>query len=1002
MLATRPRASPPRIEVARTSHACSVACSRLAQATTHKCVEGRLQKAPPVGRGIAAESRARAFLNRWGARAARRAGGAMSLWGLLGYETPAEPVAEEDAAPPAPADAGAADAAAEAPAGEAADDGSGGWAGALSSFGLGGGTNAPASSKPALTPEEEEARKQKSAELTGQRQKAWEEEAASADFAPATAASSLEASMAALHSALAAEQTVLEEPKRASTTATPASVVSLADAEALKNANALLGPGAGGLLPVEAAVAGAQAWDEMEARMAALTAALEGEVVVAPSGALDAAKLEARAARMREREAKRAAKRAVMNGEAPPPASTISSGVAMNAAAVLARQAAMAGAVKPAGAPSAFPAASSAAAVAAVAAVAAPKGLTMTASAALNAQRERERVEAEEKAKKEEAARRAESEAQRKATAAAEAAAKAEAAAAKAEAERAARVAREQDKAAKKAAMLEREQKEAGSAPNLAKAVASGSQAEFEAQCHACAARAKQGTSRLVMMVHDGAQDSVLAGMAQHAGSAEALVAACGALAALAAGDDKKRMRPFCEAGVATVCAALDAHPDASALQLAGFAALAAMVVHTADKVSVAHVVMGGIAAAPEDAELAEVACSALKNAALGEERNRVAAAEAGALEVLLETMRLHGGVAGVCEQACWALKNMCVLPDNQTRVAQMGGIAEVLAVLQTHPRAPAVCEQAIWALRILAFNADNAAAIGEAGGINIIIDVMKAHMAAPGVQETCCGALRTLGANPANKAAVVEAGAAVRAVAAMRRHPEHPAVQMSSIGLISSLVSDLDSQRRASSAGAVEVVVECLRNNPKAVKLHQACFAVLSALVAANSETKARASAAGAVPAALSSLAAHGGEDAPGLAEAALDVVSSVVSTPDAQREALECEAVKRVVAAMRTHRAQAEVAEKACRALSAVVWCLPQAQKQCRKAGVLDELMSVLNRHAGHSGVQKAARALMATIQVEAEDEADARPSGANSRTDPGIATLSVRNPNFRYATL
>jgi hypothetical protein len=176
----------------------------------------------------------------------------------------------------------------------------------------------------------------------------------------------------------------------------------------------------------------------------------------------------------------------------------------------------------------------------------------------------------------------------------------------------------------------------------------------------------------------------------------------------------------------------------------------------------------------------------------------------------------------------------------------------------------------------------------------------------------------------------------------------------------------------------------------------------VLSALVAANSETKARAAGAGAVQAALSSLAAHGGEDAPGLAEAALDVVSSVVSTPDAQRDALECDAVKRVVAAMRIHRAQAEVAEKACRALSAVVWCLPQAQKQCRKAGVLDELMSVLNRHSGHQGVQKAARALMATIQVEADDEPDGRPSGANSRTDPGIATLSVRNPNFRYATL
>lgn len=922
-----------------------------------------------------------------------------SLWSYLGYADAPEADAEEDGnaatgeAPP-PADAGGAAGWGDASASEGGDEGAPtGWAAAAGGGAGGGGSNP---SSPAARNETAEAR-QKRAAVTESRQKAWEQEAATTDFAPDGGESSLEASMAALHSALAAEQTVLDAPAAPAGKQAATSVVILADKEALKNANALLGPGAGGLLPVQGTATGVQAWDEMEARMAALTAALEGEVQPADGGAMDAAKLEARAARMREREAKRAVKRAIMNGEAPPVVPVVPA-AAMNAAAVLARQAAAL--VKPSAQP-VFAAPSVAAASVAAVAPAKGSGLSITNSAALSAARERERLEAEARAKKEEAARRVEQEAQRKAQAASEAAGKAADAAAKAEKERVARVAREQDKSAKKAAMLEREQKEAGSAPNLAKAVQSGGQAEFEEQCHACAARSKQGTSRLVMMVHDGAQDSVLTGMAAHAGSAEALVAACSALAALAAGDDKKRMRPFCEAGVATVCAALDAHPDAGALQLAGFAALAAMVVHTADKVAVAHVVMGGIAAAPEDAELAEVACSALKNAALGEEHNRVAAAEAGALEVLLETMRLHGGVPGVCEQACWALKNMCVLPDNQTRVAQMGGIAEVLAVLGTHPRAAAVCEQAIWALRILAFNPENAGAIGEAGGIATIVDVMKAHMAVPGVQETCCGALRTLGALPANKAAVADAGAAVRAVAAMRRHPEHPAVQMSSVGLISSLVSDLDSQRRASSAGAVEVVVESLRNNPKATKLHQACFQVLSALVAANSENKARAATAGAVQAALLSLAQHGGEDAPALAMAALDVVASVVSTPDAQREALESDAVKRVVAAMRTHRAQAEVAEKACRALSAVVWCLPQAQKQCRKAGLLDELMSALNRHAAHSGLQKAARALMATIQVEEDDE-DARPSGTASRTEPGIATLSVRNPNYRYATL
>jgi hypothetical protein len=79
--------------------------------------------------------------------------------------------------------------------------------------------------------------------------------------------------------------------------------------------------------------------------------------------------------------------------------------------------------------------------------------------------------------------------------------------------------------------------------------------------------------------------------------------------------------------------------------------------------------------------------------------------------------------------------------------------------------------------------------------------------------------------------------------------------------------------------------------------------------------------------------------------------------------------------------------------------VWCLPQAQRAARKAGLLDELMAALTEHASNRGVQKAARALMTTIQVEADDEFD---RGSGSRNEAGIATLSIRNPNYRYHTL
>ena len=57
---------------------------------------------------------------------------------------------------------------------------------------------------------------------------------------------------------------------------------------------------------------------------------------------------------------------------------------------------------------------------------------------------------------------------------------------------------------------------------------------------------------------------------------------------------------------------------------------------------SVINVVLAGLAADPHNVQLAEVACCAIKNAALGDDANRVKAAEAGAIEALLGAMRTH------------------------------------------------------------------------------------------------------------------------------------------------------------------------------------------------------------------------------------------------------------------------------------------------------------------------------------------------------------------------
>ena len=817
------------------------------------------------------------------------------------------------------------------------------------------------------------------------------------------------ASMAALTQALAAEETVTARTAAAAPVAPPPVIAdepeplfSQGGASALLSANALLGPNAGGILsapvPLQSA---ATNWDELEARMAALANAIDGDAQLQPI-LQDAARLEARASRMREREAKREAKRM---GLAPGPLLGSGSGAAQSplAAALAAANAAAAAAAPtsagyfsaPIGAPS--PLLSGATAHAAK--------LSMTATAAQQHQRELERKNAEEAERKAEAERKEAKDKARREAAALEAAAKAASAREKAEKERAAKASKEAEKASKRAAQVERENRESGSAPNLRRALASGDSAAFRVQLVACTDRSSIGTSRLPCMIADGAAEVVLTGLSLLQNDPEALVDAFNTIRALARADDRKRMRPFCEKGVAKVREVMAKHPAHGACQAAGFGALSTLVVHVPDKAAVSMEAMNAMAESPDDEELAVACCAAMRNGALGEDRNREEAAEFGALEALLEVLKLHAASPRVCEQACWALKNLCVLPASQARLASQGGIEVVMGVLRAHPRAPATCEQAIWALRILAFNPDNAATIQEAGGVRLVIDTQKVHIGHAGVQETCCGALRTFAALPTTRAELADGGAAVRAVAAMRRHPDSAAVQMAAAGLLSGLAYDQEWQRRTVSAGAVEVLVEAARGHPRATKLLQACFIVLVTLAAANAETKARAAAAGAVEVAVSVLEAQaklGPETPSPLAEAALETLASVVSTPAAQRAAMEVDALKAILAVMRIHRHVPEVAEKGCRALSSVVWCLPPAQKAARKMGLLNDLMAVLNNFQGHRGVQKAARALMSSIQVEADDEADKRAAGGNSRTDPGVASLSIRNPNPRYSSL
>lgn len=502
-------------------------------------------------------------------------------------------------------------------------------------------------------------------------------------------------------------------------------------------------------------------------------------------------------------------------------------------------------------------------------------------------------------------------------------------------------------------------------------------------------------------MLSDGLPDIVCAIMTEHVSDLDIQDVGCQALKALVVGEDRAKMRAASEKAMDAVCAALEVHGADAHFQLSAFGALSAIAVHIPNKVAVVNIVLAGLSADPENAPLAEVVCAALKNSALGDDVHRANAAKAGAIDAILGAIRTHGTHPGVLQEAWAAVKNLAVNADNQVLFAQAGAVELVLESLRALPRVAGVQEQAVWAIRILSFRPDNNKAVAEAGGVAMVIDAMKMHVNHAGVQETCSGCLRTLAVLPDSKMEMIEKGVFVRAVAACRAHIKKASVQIAVAGLLSALVTNPDTQNRAASAGVIEALVEVLQAHVRNAKVQQACLTILSSLTAANPGNKSRAANGGAVEAAVQALHVHA--NLTPLAEACCDTLASIVNNESSQIKTLEAKGIEAILTACRAHPHRPNLQEKGCKAMTSITWCQPPAQRRAREMGVLKDIATALTMYPDHKGVQKQARALMQTIQVEEEEDGGLDDGkGGQGSGENTLFGLNIRQPNYRYHTL
>ncbi len=257
------------------------------------------------------------------------------------------------------------------------------------------------------------------------------------------------------------------------------------------------------------------------------------------------------------------------------------------------------------------------------------------------------------------------------------------------------------------------------------------------------------------------------------------------------------------------------------------------------------------------------VACD-LFSIIMSDPAHRAAALDAGVVDAVLQSMRLHPGDADVVLSGCACLHK--ILPgteDSHVTAALADAAAAVLAALRAHPAVEELQLSAYMALKTITEGGQSHAV--ACGGIEQAVATLRA----PGsehVHSRACSALAAMCYNvPEHEVRGAAAGSFEAAVGVMRANPAVERAQLAGCTAVCALVSssyDPRQQIKAAIAGAVEALVAALRGAQSGELQAIACF-TLYALSVNNKGIQTRARGAGALDAIATALAGEATGDA-------------------------------------------------------------------------------------------------------------------------------------------
>jgi hypothetical protein len=369
--------------------------------------------------------------------------------------------------------------------------------------------------------------------------------------------------------------------------------------------------------------------------------------------------------------------------------------------------------------------------------------------------------------------------------------------------------------------------------------------------------------------------------------------------------------------------------------------------------------IVAALRAHPGAAQLLTSGCALLGHMCVDRSEDElVAAGVADGIAAVVDVMRAHPADAKLHSLCGMALHSMVMSPGLRDVAVRAGAMPALAAALQAHVLCTRTANLICLALnKVVAEHRLASAQAGDAGAVAAVLAMARAHPASVALQALACHTLAALACDDANKVRAIRAGAIEAILQAMHAHAADDNMQgngCKTLGVIAKDHTALISARSSSLLGdaCTAVVAAMNAHGTHAYVQHHGCFALFQIFFKHGVHLEAHK--AGAVTALVAAFRTHPADakvQELGFAAATfLCTRNAAVSIAASRAGALQA-----IVAVLRAHPANTRVQVSGCNTLDSIVQAHPRTQAAAGAAGAVEAIAAALRMTGINASVQE-----------------------------------------------